>query len=202
MENKLSAWLAKEIKDRGWSSREVARRTGVISHTTVADVINGQRAPTYDFCAAIAPVFGQEKETLFRWAGLLPPLLQPTKEEREVLTALRDLSPETRAVILQIIRSLKSTSNLLQSTGQSAIMANNPLPPNLPTLDDEIRQFLVDFPELRSIMEEAQEHLSDVAIRALMANVKIVISNPAERLRFIEFHKELSAVFDVLASTA
>lgn len=71
--NKLSTWLISELKHRGWSQRELGRRAET-SHTTISEVISGQRAPTYDFCAAIATPLERSPIEMFQLAGLIPDL--------------------------------------------------------------------------------------------------------------------------------
>jgi transcriptional regulator with XRE-family HTH domain len=66
----LVDWLAEELRKHNMSMRELARRAGV-SHTTVADVMAGQRKPTWEFCAAIARPLNADPREVFRLAGLL-----------------------------------------------------------------------------------------------------------------------------------
>jgi transcriptional regulator with XRE-family HTH domain len=114
MATKLSTWLANEIETRGWSIRELARRAGV-SHTTVADVISQQRIPTWDFCAAIAGALDKSPEDIFRLAGLLPPIPPAVEEEREAIGILRALSPELRAAVMNMLRSLRPDTSAAPS---------------------------------------------------------------------------------------
>ena len=65
----LADWLAEELKARGWSMRELARRSE-ISHTLVADVMGG-RWPSWDFCAAIARPLGMSPVEIFLIDGRL-----------------------------------------------------------------------------------------------------------------------------------
>ena len=57
VDGKLAAWLVKELNIRGWSHRELARRSD-LSQTTVSDVISEKRPATWDFCAAVARAMG------------------------------------------------------------------------------------------------------------------------------------------------
>lgn len=106
MDTNLSTWLANELKTRGWSIRELARRAN-ISHTTIADVLSGQRAPTWDFCATIARTLGEQPENILRLAGLLSPLPPPVEHEQEALSLFRSLPADLRATALRLLRSLK-----------------------------------------------------------------------------------------------
>lgn len=71
----MSEFLTDKLNKRGWSMRELARRSGNISHTYVADVV-GERTPAdADFCIAVARPLGYAPEEVLRIAGFLPPLI-------------------------------------------------------------------------------------------------------------------------------
>ncbi len=78
MENKLVTYLNAELKERGWSLRELARRSG-LSHTIISLALNEQRSMTFETVDAIARALGEPPEKLFRMAGLLPG--RTTREE-------------------------------------------------------------------------------------------------------------------------
>jgi transcriptional regulator with XRE-family HTH domain len=71
MNTKLSDFINEELKQRGWSQRELARKAGV-SHTSISEVIAGNRNPGWDFCAAIAAPLEKTPLEVFQLAGLLP----------------------------------------------------------------------------------------------------------------------------------
>lgn len=89
MGNNFVEWLAKQLEERGWSIRETARRAE-ISHTTIADVLAGNRMPTWDFCAAIAKVFEEPPVSIFIKAGLL----SVTPESERTVERLSDIIRE------------------------------------------------------------------------------------------------------------
>lgn len=70
MNNKLISWLVVELKNRGWSQRELARRMNM-SQTSVSSVIAEDRNAGWDFCAAVAKVFDLKAVEVFQMAGLL-----------------------------------------------------------------------------------------------------------------------------------
>ena len=105
MESKLIPWLIRELDDRGWSHRELAKRAKV-SQTTVSQVIAGNRQPTWDFCAKIALPLDQNVDSIFVLAGLKRPLPPAVKEEQEVLGIVRNLPPELRRTAANVLRSL------------------------------------------------------------------------------------------------
>lgn len=101
----MATWLNKEIESRGWSQRELARRSG-ISHTTISQVIAEVRQPTWDFCASIARALGEPIDNVFVLAGLKRPPLPPVEEEKEALGILRSLSSSLRHAAMTMLRAL------------------------------------------------------------------------------------------------
>ena len=99
----MTSWLASEIKRRGWSIRELARRAGV-SHTTAADVLSKQRDPTADFCLGIARALNMPPEEVLRRAGILPPLPAPEDETfRQILEYVKRMDVEDRQAVLEYV---------------------------------------------------------------------------------------------------
>ncbi len=64
-------WLAAELKTRGWSQSEAARR-GEISASLVQQVMSGTTKPGKRFYRGIARAFGLPVEEVMRLAGDLP----------------------------------------------------------------------------------------------------------------------------------
>lgn len=69
MNDKLAEFLNKALNNRGWSQRELARRAD-LSITTVSDVIQGKRKPSYRFCIVIARVLNEPPDDILKLAGL------------------------------------------------------------------------------------------------------------------------------------
>jgi transcriptional regulator with XRE-family HTH domain len=100
VEDRLVAWINKELEKRDWSHRKLAREAGV-SHTHISNVLSGERNVTFDFCASIAKALGKLPEDLFRMAGLLPPLPEPEDELlSQVTDAFNRLPPDKRREVL------------------------------------------------------------------------------------------------------
>jgi len=104
--NTLSDWLATQLETRGWSQRELSRRSG-ISPTQISDIISGKANPGADSSIAIARALGEPPEKLLRLAGILPALPPAVPEEREALAILRTLGAQARAYALAILRALR-----------------------------------------------------------------------------------------------
>ena len=109
METRFSEWLVRQLQDRGWSQRELARRSD-ISHTTVSEVLGNVRRPTWDFCASIAGALGENPDAVFVRAGLKEPLPEPVTEETEVVGLMRVLDVQLRAAALAMLRGLAGDS--------------------------------------------------------------------------------------------
>jgi transcriptional regulator with XRE-family HTH domain len=72
MGTELALWLNEQVSVRGWTLRQVARKSG-LSHTTVVDIANGQRAnPEIGTVTRLAKAFGADPVELCRVAGILP----------------------------------------------------------------------------------------------------------------------------------
>lgn len=104
VENKLATWLNSELRQRGMSHRELARRADV-SGAMVSGVIAGDRNPGWDFCAAIAKPLGKPPLELFRLAGLLPEESHG-EDEPALLHHYRQLSPGNQLAALAMLRGL------------------------------------------------------------------------------------------------
>ena len=135
MENTLATWLNKEIEDRGWSQRELARRAN-ISHTTISQVIAEVRQPSWDFCASIARALGEPVDHVFVLAGLKRPPLPAVEEEKEALGILRGLSASVRQSAMTMLRALAREEGT--AVGESRI-------PYLVQDDAYIRELVTEF---------------------------------------------------------
>jgi transcriptional regulator with XRE-family HTH domain len=95
------AWLNKELKDRGWSNSELARRAGVVP-STVSMVLSGKNEPTWEFCAATAAALDEPPEKVFRLVGLLPPLPGPERDVviQQLVDSVKNLTPDDREEVL------------------------------------------------------------------------------------------------------
>jgi transcriptional regulator with XRE-family HTH domain len=110
METELVKWITEELEARGWSVRELARRSGV-SHGAISNVLTGQRQAGWDFCAAIAyPLDQTPIEVLVRAGKLSRP---------EVLRATRRLQTNEEADRVRRLTALVAT---LSSSNQECLL--------------------------------------------------------------------------------
>lgn len=84
MGTELAAWLSQQVRDKGWSLRQTARRAG-LSHSTVARLANGEIGWTPETCTALAKVFDVPLEDVFRFANILPPAPAPRIRSRRIV---------------------------------------------------------------------------------------------------------------------
>ena len=105
MKDTLSTWLNTELRERGWTERELARRAG-LSHTAINNALSGQYKTRLDTYRGIAHAFEMSLEAVFRAAGVLPPLLPPVAEEEEMIALFRGLPPTQRPAALYMLRGL------------------------------------------------------------------------------------------------
>lgn len=105
----LSDLLVKELQKRGWSQRELSRRSG-ISPTQISHVISEQANPGSDFCLAIARALRYSPEEIMRLAGLLPSLPAPVAEEKEIMHLIRSLPASARAAAIAMLRGLSNNA--------------------------------------------------------------------------------------------
>lgn len=101
MSSKFISWLSEKIVEKGWSMRELSRRAK-ISSTSVANVMSGERLPTWDFCAAISVPLGEPVWNVFRLAGLLPGGIDESElTYQKLLDIMQKMPSEQRAEVLK-----------------------------------------------------------------------------------------------------
>lgn len=200
-ETDFADWLNKQIAATGMTFRQVARRTSryKTSHSTISNVISGHRRPGHDFCNAIAEALQLPPDTVFRRAGLLPPA--PSEFNpimAEIVEAVKNLPDEDQVEVLEFaLWRYRRQGRQGQRSSNHIVYAQRQA-----TIEEEIARFLNDFPELREIVAEAQASLSEQALRALMTNVRIVHSSPAEQVSFKQFYGKLQRLLTDLAQAA
>lgn len=99
MTNLLNEWLEAELKNRGWSLRELARRSDV-AVTYISNILNGRQEPGAKFFQGVSRALGISTRALERLNedGVLPPGEDITL--RELWEMVEELSPEDRKEII------------------------------------------------------------------------------------------------------
>lgn len=103
MSDEFKAWLSSELKQRGWSYRELARRME-LEQSRLSRVLSGRRKATVDFYKKVADVLGEAPEKVLRLAGILSSEDDPVF--KEAVDMLRNLTPQQRQEALRYIRYL------------------------------------------------------------------------------------------------
>lgn len=102
--NKLfSEWLVDELRKRGMTQADLARASG-ISRGGISNLINQVRNPDAETCLSISRALNLPPETVFRAAGLLPPVDKDTEYQEQFFHYLSQLSPQERQEILELLR--------------------------------------------------------------------------------------------------
>ena len=135
----FAAWLKAEVARRGWSLRELGRRSG-LSGAAVSAVTVGSQKPGLRFCVQVAGAFSLAPEDVLRRAGLLPPLPPSVREEKEAVVLLRQLTPESRSAVLLQLRAMTASQSPAADATQEA--------------DEELEEQLLE--EFRHLPEEWQ----------------------------------------------
>jgi transcriptional regulator with XRE-family HTH domain len=99
----FSIWLENELRLRGMSPADLARASGK-APAVISRILNNERKPSNETLKAIARGLGLPIETVFRAAGLLPPISEAIEEEEELLHLFRHSTPEERKEILEWLR--------------------------------------------------------------------------------------------------
>jgi transcriptional regulator with XRE-family HTH domain len=96
-------WLYEELRKREWKPADLARKAGT-SKSVISRVLNRERVPSPETLDIIAHALGLPPETVYRAAGLLPPLTPTMEDTEEVLYLLAQLPPEERQEIIEFMR--------------------------------------------------------------------------------------------------
>lgn len=88
-------WLKAELDVRGLTQADLARKTN-LSTAAVSLVINGKRGVGEEFCQAVAKALNLPTETVYRAAGLLPPVPDDVEYLERFKMLLHYLDPEDR----------------------------------------------------------------------------------------------------------
>lgn len=89
----FTTWLSEEVKQRGWTFRELGRRAG-LSSGAISKVMTGTTDPTWEFCTKIAEAMEMSSVDVFRQAALLPPIPEARRREFERITDILATLPE------------------------------------------------------------------------------------------------------------
>ena len=105
----LALWVRGELLKRAWSQIELSRRSG-ISQSHLARFISEERGVGEESISGLAKAFGVPPETLFRIAGLLPPIPPSNEIIKEVDGLLSSMPLEEQENVREYTRMRKRIS--------------------------------------------------------------------------------------------
>jgi len=179
MSEPFVTWLTNEIKDRGWSDSELARRAG-LRPSTLSMLISGRNQPGRKLCIGVAHALGIPEEFVFRKAGFLTPLPEEVDEEREALVLFRRLAPEQRGAAMAMLRGLARANPDSACTRRADIIADihataDELPDEQARIEEAMR-FARTYMDAAS--DEAAKALYDLALDLLHRYSERTVEKP------------------------
>lgn len=124
----FNSWLNNELQKRGWSQSDLATAAG-LPRGTISNILNNTRKPGANVLEAIANGLHLPPETVYRAAGLLPPVDPIDESVSQLNHAYKQLSPRDQEEILDIVK-IKLDRALLEQERQRAAkrIKTGPLP--------------------------------------------------------------------------
>lgn len=102
----FAEWLKLEIHHRRWSQAELARQTGT-STGLVSYIAKGKRAPSTNFCVALAKAFDLPAEVVLQRAGLVPlPEDNHDALYKEICALVERLPTRKKEILIHMVRAL------------------------------------------------------------------------------------------------
>ncbi len=80
----FSEWLQAELDQRDWNGNQLAVRAG-IDRGIISRALNRERMPSPESLKSIASALGYPAETIYRAAGLLPPVSEADAWKERIL---------------------------------------------------------------------------------------------------------------------
>lgn len=104
-EDKFPTWLNGELKKRGWSQRELARRAK-ISSGTISNLISGMRGRGIDSLTSIAEAFEMPPEEIFRIAGVFSSAPSDTEYHEQLNHIIEHLPITEKNMLMEYAKFL------------------------------------------------------------------------------------------------
>lgn len=98
-------WLLNELKKRGWSQSELAKRAG-LAPSTISNIFNANKGLGEVSLSAIAKALNVPTEIVFRAAGFLPKAHIMTEQKEEILYLFDKLSEQEKKDAIRYLRFL------------------------------------------------------------------------------------------------
>ena len=101
----FSDWLSTTLDQKGWSNKELARKSGM-SPAAVSQVLTGRQKPGVEFCLGVADALQEPPTKVFRLAGLLPKNPDGDEVLEDIVYYYSMMSSRKRAKLRDFARSL------------------------------------------------------------------------------------------------
>lgn len=85
-------WLLSQLKERNWTQADLARKSGLTT-ASISNYVNG-RTPDDAALTKLAKAFKLPAETVYRAAGVLPPVTYLDERRNDLVHLLFDLSSD------------------------------------------------------------------------------------------------------------
>jgi transcriptional regulator with XRE-family HTH domain len=103
---KFNDWLLDKLQKIDWSQADLARASGLTT-ASISKYVGG-RIPDESALKKIAKAFNLPPETVFRAAGILPPVSELDAMREEIIELTSHMSREEQREVLEYIRWRKS----------------------------------------------------------------------------------------------
>lgn len=103
---KFNDWLLDKLQKIDWSQADLARASGLTT-ASISKYVGG-RIPDESALKKIAKAFNLPPETVFRAAGILPPVSELDATREEIIELTSHMSREEQREVLEYIRWRKS----------------------------------------------------------------------------------------------
>ena len=150
----FASLLTEYIRDHEPSVSAFARKMGV-SHTAVNNVINGQSRATAEFVIKAAKAMGEAPFRMLALAGYVNPLPPAVDDEQEIITAVRQLPPHARLILVRIAHTLMEEATQIAA-------GNRMIPPRETVQAPEERKEIKE-----QLLGELAYDPDEMAVRAL-----------------------------------
>lgn len=96
-------WLIGALNKKGWKQADLAKASK-LTPTAISDVLSGKRNAGSKFCERVALAFNLPPETVYRAAGILPPLTPKTALIETIDHIISTLPQDDQEDILEYAR--------------------------------------------------------------------------------------------------
>ena len=126
----FSGWLSSQMKERDWSQSDLSRASG-ISRSIISKMVNGDTKPVPETLESLARGLRLPTETVYRAAGLLPPVAERRAKLEELALVAGDLDDDEIEDLIDIAKmrakKRKDKQGNIAKTSRSKRPARNAL---------------------------------------------------------------------------